>query len=62
MIFFFWHTYDGADVMSGCTSGVQTAITESHSEDVFIHCMDYKLSLVIKNTSKITSVHIFGIK
>lgn len=51
-------TYDGANVMSGSTSGVQTRIRESHPEAIFIHCMAHKLNLVITNTCRTIKVHI----
>ncbi|CAI6366510.1 unnamed protein product [Macrosiphum euphorbiae] len=45
-------TYDGANVMSGSTSGVQTRIRDSHPEAIFIHCMAHKLNLVVTNTCR----------
>ncbi|KAF0716135.1 Uncharacterized protein FWK35_00028862, partial [Aphis craccivora] len=45
-------TYDGANVMSGSTSGVKTRIRDSHPEGIFIHCMAHKLNLVVTNTCR----------
>ncbi|XP_015372832.1 PREDICTED: zinc finger MYM-type protein 1-like [Diuraphis noxia] len=45
-------TYDGANVMSRSTSGVQTRIKDSHAEAIFIHCMAHKLNLVVTNTCR----------
>lgn len=50
-------TYDGANVMSGSTSGVQTRIRDSHPQAVFIHRMAHKLNLVVTSTCRTIKVH-----
>jgi len=44
--------YDGASVMSGSISGVQTRFQEKHPEAVYIHCYAHKLNLVLCHTCK----------
>ncbi|XP_049892032.1 zinc finger MYM-type protein 1-like [Epinephelus moara] len=44
--------YDGASVMSGSISGVQTRFKEKHPEAVYIHCYAHKLNLVLCHTCK----------
>jgi len=39
--------YDGASVMSGHISGVQTRIREKYPEAIYFHCLAHKLNLVL---------------
>ena len=44
--------YDGASVMSGCNTGVQTIIKEKCPQAVYIHCSAHRLNLVLVDVSK----------
>ena len=44
--------YDGASVMSGCNSGVQTIIKEKCLQAVYIHCSAHRLNLVLVDVAK----------
>lgn len=55
-------SYDGAGVMSGSLSGVQTRIREKYPEAVYIHCLAHKLNLVVCSTCnniKVVIIHNF---
>ncbi len=39
--------YDGAAVMSGCVSGVQTRIRELAPQAIYVHCHAHCLNLVL---------------
>ena len=45
--------YDGAPVMSGSKNGVQSKIRKDHPSAVYIHCMAYKLNLVLVEACKV---------
>lgn len=52
--------YDGANVMSGKTGGVQSKIKESYKNAHFVHCYAHQLNLIMqKATSQNTKVKIF---
>ena len=44
--------YDGASVMSGHVSGVQTQILQVYPNDVYVHCRPHVLNLCIVHASK----------
>ena len=44
--------YDGASVMSGCNTGVQTIIKKKCPQAVYIHCSAHRLNLVLVDVSK----------
>lgn len=44
--------YDGANVMSGNISGVQSKIREKYKWALFVHCMAHRLNLVIVDVLK----------
>ena len=53
-------TFDGANVMSGNTSGVQTRVKEVYQHGHFLHCFAHKLNLIMKRgTGFTTSCRIF---
>ena len=53
-------TYDGASVMSGQISGVQTIFKEDYAFAYFFHCASQRLNLVIyQSTSSIPFVRVF---
>lgn len=45
-------TYDGASVMSGSKSGVQTIIKQTYPQALFVHCYAHQLNLVLLHSSK----------
>lgn len=52
-------SYDGANVMSGTVSGVQTRIRAKYPEAIYIHCLAHKLNLVLCSTCNHIKVFIF---
>ena len=53
-------TYDGASVMSGHISGVQTLATEDYPFAYFFHCATHRLNLVLcQSASSIPLVRVF---
>ena len=53
-------TYDGASVMSGHISGVQTLVREDYPFAYFFHCAAHRLNLVLcQSASSIPSVRVF---
>ena len=48
--------YDGASVMSGHVSGVQTRIRQVNPNAVYIHCRPHVLNLCIVHASKLPLV------
>ena len=38
-------SYDGASVMSGCNSGVQTLLKEKCPQATYVHCSAHRLNL-----------------
>jgi len=58
-------SYDGAGVMSGSLSGVQTRVRKLYPEAVYIHCLAHKLNFVVCSTCndiKVFSNTIFNYK
>ncbi|KAL4126512.1 hypothetical protein QTP88_010734 [Uroleucon formosanum] len=48
-------SYDGANVMSGSKSGVQTKLREAHPQAknaIYVHCMAHRLNLVVVDMCK----------
>ena len=45
--------YDGASVMSGSVSGVQTRIRELYPQAIYVHCHAHRLNLVIVDSMKL---------
>ncbi|XP_065070326.1 uncharacterized protein LOC135695262 [Rhopilema esculentum] len=53
-------TYDGASVMSGHISGVQTLVRDDYPYAYFFHCAAHRLNLVLcQSASSISSVKVF---
>ena len=50
MKFLVAQSYDGANVMSGTVSDVQTRIQDKYPEAIYIHCLAHKLNLVLCST------------
>jgi len=42
-------SYDGANVMSGSKSEVQTLLREHYPDAIYMHCMAHRLNLVVIN-------------
>jgi hypothetical protein len=55
-------SYDGAAVMAGHVSGVQTKIKVDHPYAVYIHCLAHKLNLVLVKSCSIhrTAIGLFN--
>lgn len=45
-------SYDGASVMSGKKSGVQTKLKEYYPNAIYIHCMAHRINLVVIDMCK----------
>jgi len=48
-------SYDGANVMSGSESGVQTKLREAHPQAknaIYVHCIAHRLNLVVVDMCK----------
>lgn len=43
-------TYDGAPVMAGSVSGLQTLVKQKYSEVLFVHCCAHRLNLVLEKS------------
>jgi len=52
-------SYDGANVMSGTVSSVQTRIRDTYSAAIYIHCLAHKLNLVLCSTCNHIKILIF---
>ena len=53
-------TYDGASVMAGHISGVQTLVREQYPYAFFFHCAAHRLKLVLcQSASKVSAVKVF---
>ena len=44
--------YDGASVMSGCNTGVQTRVNDINPAAIYIHCHAHQLNLVLVDSCK----------